>query len=88
MRLSIEKGGNRIHELLQATFEAVQISRASPIWLHYTKFVSNVVLEGLKMSILKSLFSTLRRIDPTESNTVGHQPLSLNLTHLLIRISH
>ena len=48
---------------MKSTFEAVQISRASPIWQSYTEHVSNIVSGGLQKSILKSLHSMLRRIE-------------------------
>ncbi|EDO43528.1 predicted protein [Nematostella vectensis] len=55
-------GGFRIHALLKSTFEAVQISRASPAWQSYTQHVSDVVLRGLRESTLASLRSMLNQI--------------------------
>ncbi|XP_020627063.1 dynein beta chain, flagellar outer arm-like isoform X2 [Orbicella faveolata] len=59
---TITVGGHRIHALLQSTFEAVQISRASPAWQSYIKYVSGVVMEGLKASTCTSLRSMLNQI--------------------------
>eukprot|EP00794_Sanderia_malayensis_P011161 gene11161-12333_t len=59
---SVELGGAQIHQLLQSTFEAVKISRASPAWQAYAQHISNIVYEGLRKSILISLNSMLQRI--------------------------
>ena len=72
---SIETGGRRIHDLLQSTFEAVQVSRASPIWQSYTEHVSNIVSNGLKNSVLKSLQLMLRRIDAPSGAEVRYDSL-------------
>ena len=42
--------------------QAVQISRASPAWQSYIKYVSGVVMEGLKFSTCTSLRSMLNQI--------------------------
>ena len=72
-------GGRRIHELMKSTFEAVQISRASPIWQSYTEHVSNIVIGGLKRSILKSLNSMLRRIEAPQVVEVSNHSHSMHL---------
>ncbi|XP_066025345.1 uncharacterized protein [Pocillopora verrucosa] len=59
---AVTVGGHRIHALLQSTFEAAQISRASPAWQSYIKYVSGVVMEGLKTSTQTSLQSMLNQI--------------------------
>ncbi|XP_078672103.1 uncharacterized protein LOC144911712 isoform X1 [Branchiostoma floridae x Branchiostoma belcheri] len=51
----IVPSGHRIHTLLQESFEAVQISRASPAWEAYVEFVDSIVLDGLKRSTVTSL---------------------------------
>lgn len=59
---AIITGGHRIHALLQSTFEAAQISRASPAWQSYIRHVSGAVMEGLKNSTHASLRSMLNQI--------------------------
>lgn len=44
------------------TSQAAQISRASPAWQSYIKYVSGVVMEGLKASTCTSLRSMLNQI--------------------------
>lgn len=55
------------HTSLTCTFffptsQAAQISRASPAWQSYIKYVSGVVMEGLKASTCTSLRSMLNQI--------------------------
>lgn len=48
--------------LFVVVWQAAQISRASPAWQSYIKYVSGVVMEGLKTSTHTSLRSMLNQI--------------------------
>ncbi|XP_022099208.1 dynein beta chain, ciliary-like [Acanthaster planci] len=58
----VKPSGQRIHHLLGNSFEAVQISRASPAWEDYVDHIDALVLDGLKQSTLKSLRSMLNTL--------------------------
>ncbi|KAL5020323.1 hypothetical protein ScPMuIL_003215 [Solemya velum] len=47
--------GYRIHSLVTSSFEAVQISQASPAWQDYLDYIDAIVLDGLKQATLTSL---------------------------------
>ena len=49
-------------DLFVVVLQAAQISRASPAWQSYIKYVSGVVMEGLKTSTHTSLRSMLNQI--------------------------
>ncbi|XP_069115919.1 uncharacterized protein [Argopecten irradians] len=54
--------GNKIHGLVQVSFEAVQISQASPAWVDYIDYIDAIVLDGLKHATLASLKSMLNNL--------------------------
>ncbi|XP_052060514.1 uncharacterized protein LOC127700861 isoform X4 [Mytilus californianus] len=54
--------GYRIHSLVQMSFEAVQISQASPAWQDYIDYIDAIVLDGLKQATLTSLKSMLNNL--------------------------
>ncbi|XP_033641711.1 dynein beta chain, flagellar outer arm-like [Asterias rubens] len=58
----VKPSGQRIHYLLSISFEAVQISRASPAWEDYVDHIDALVLDGLKQASLKSLRSMLNTL--------------------------
>ena len=62
INLRVESGSKKIHQLLQETFECVQISKSSPQWTEYTSYVNSIVVEGLKKSILLSLRTMYNKI--------------------------
>lgn len=51
----ITKNGNYIHSLIMSTFEAVEISEASPGWQEYINFTNEIIFNGFKISSLNSL---------------------------------
>ncbi|XP_056010102.1 uncharacterized protein LOC125667097 [Ostrea edulis] len=54
--------GHKIHQLVDTSFEAVQISQASPAWQDYIDYVDAIVLDGLKQATLTSLKSMLNNL--------------------------
>lgn len=54
--------GFRIHTLVQMSFDAVQISQASPAWQDYIDYIDAIVLDGLKQATLTSLKSMLNNL--------------------------
>ncbi|KAK6172547.1 hypothetical protein SNE40_016179 [Patella caerulea] len=54
--------GNKIHQLVSKSFEAVQISEASPAWQDYIDYIDAIVLDGLKQATLTSLMSMLNTL--------------------------
>ncbi|XP_064599567.1 LOW QUALITY PROTEIN: uncharacterized protein LOC135466077 [Liolophura sinensis] len=75
--------GIKIHNLVQKSFEAVQISQASPAWRDYVDYMDAIVLDGLKQSTLtslKSMLNTLVMSNTTRaSNTLPILTLRLEL---------
>ena len=51
----IIRGGNKIHALIASTFQAVEISEASPGWQEYINFANEIIFNGFKASSLNSL---------------------------------
>lgn len=62
INLRIESGSKKITHLLDNTFQAVQISKSSPQWFKYTEFINDIVVGGLKKSIVISLRSMFNKI--------------------------
>ena len=54
-RKEIIKGGNKIHNLINSTLQAVEISEASPGWQEYINFTNEIIFNGFKISSLSSL---------------------------------
>ncbi|XP_070202269.1 uncharacterized protein [Littorina saxatilis] len=54
--------GNKIHCIIQTSFEVVQISQASPAWQDYIDYIDAIVLDGLKQSTLSSLRTMLNTL--------------------------
>ncbi|KAK7479591.1 hypothetical protein BaRGS_00029140 [Batillaria attramentaria] len=54
--------GHKIHAIVQTSFEAVQISQASPAWQDYIDYIDAIVLDGLKQSSLTSLRTMLNTL--------------------------
>nr|XP_022320176.1 dynein beta chain, flagellar outer arm-like isoform X6 [Crassostrea virginica] len=61
--------GHKIHQLVDTSFEAVQISQASPAWQDYIDYVDAIVLDGLKQSTLTSLKSMLNNLVQANMST-------------------
>ncbi|XP_071095883.1 uncharacterized protein [Haliotis cracherodii] len=63
--------GNKIHQLVQVSFQAVQISQASPAWQDYIDYIDAIILDGLKqatLSSLRSMLNTLVQANIAEDN--------------------
>ncbi|XP_071959570.1 uncharacterized protein [Antedon mediterranea] len=58
----VKPSGQRIHSLLINSFQAVQISAASPAWEDYVEHIDALVLDGLKEATLKSLRNMLNTL--------------------------
>ncbi|XP_052258855.1 uncharacterized protein LOC127863384 isoform X2 [Dreissena polymorpha] len=54
--------GNKIHALVLNSFEAVQISQASPAWQDFIDYIDAIVLDGLKQATLTSLKTMLNNL--------------------------
>ncbi|ELU01785.1 hypothetical protein CAPTEDRAFT_107782 [Capitella teleta] len=54
--------GHRIHHLLDRSYQAVNMSEASPAWQDYIDYMDAVILDGLKQTCLTSLKSMLNQI--------------------------
>ena len=54
--------GNRVHLLVLNSFEAVQISQASPAWQDFIDYIDAIVLDGLKQASLTSLKTMLNNL--------------------------
>ena len=63
-------------------FKAVQISRASPAWQNYVQRVSELVLGGLKKSVIVSLKAMVKHISSVS------QVKSLSVQRWTIHLSH
>ncbi|XP_033103095.1 dynein heavy chain 9, axonemal-like [Anneissia japonica] len=59
---NVKPSGQRIHSLLMDSFQAVQISKASPAWEDYVEHIDALVLDGLKEATLKSLRNMLNTL--------------------------
>ncbi|XP_053409232.1 uncharacterized protein LOC123561373 isoform X4 [Mercenaria mercenaria] len=54
--------GHKIHSLVLNSFEAVQISQASPAWQDFIDYIDAIVLDGLKQATLTSLKTMLNNL--------------------------
>ena len=54
--------GHKIHSLAISSFEAVQISQASPAWQDFIDYIDAIVLDGLKQATLTSLKTMLNNL--------------------------
>ena len=54
-RKEIIKGGNKIHNLVVSTLQAVEISEASPGWQEYINYTNEIIFNGFKISTFTSL---------------------------------
>ena len=54
--------GHKIHSLAISSFEAVQISQASPAWQDFIDYIDAIVLDGLKQATLTSLKMMLNNL--------------------------
>ena len=48
-------GCKRVHHHLQTIFEVIQIGRTTPEWIAYKDFINQLVINGLRDSIMISL---------------------------------
>ncbi|XP_076457719.1 uncharacterized protein LOC143291635 isoform X3 [Babylonia areolata] len=81
--------GNKIHGLVQNSFEVVQISQASPAWQDYIDYIDAIVLDGLKQSTLTSLrtmLNTLVQANMVESDEKDDDDEERMLPVLTIRL--
>lgn len=62
----IIKNGSYIHGLIVSTFEAVEISEASPGWQEYINFTNEIIFNGFKISSLNCLSHMYNSISDEE----------------------
>ncbi|XP_064650622.1 uncharacterized protein LOC135502065 isoform X3 [Lineus longissimus] len=67
--------GMKIHNIVSLSFEAAQISKASPAWEDYVDYLDNIVLDGLKQSTLTSLKTMLNTMVQSNLDEVDAIPI-------------
>jgi dynein heavy chain len=68
----IVRGGNRIHNLIGITLNAVEISEASPGWQEYINFTNDIIFNGFKISSLSSLTNMFSLMSESEVEFFDH----------------
>lgn len=77
-----------VDQQCKCLFQAVQISRASPAWQDYVQCVSELVLEGLKKSVLVSLQGMMEQVNwkTTVRNSIKLFSIYIRRTKVFVRL--
>ncbi|XP_055866060.1 uncharacterized protein LOC106055129 isoform X2 [Biomphalaria glabrata] len=75
----VAPASSRIHNLMNESYEVVQISQASPAWRDYVDYIDAIILDGLKLACLTSLKTMLNTMVQAnlaeEMSEVTHIPI-------------
>ncbi|KAH9514965.1 hypothetical protein Btru_021540, partial [Bulinus truncatus] len=68
----VTPASSRIHNLMNESYEVVQISQASPAWKDYVDYIDAIILDGLKLACLTSLRNMLNTM--VQANMLEEMP--------------
>eukprot|EP00965_Chrysotila_dentata_P110075 3637239-Pleurochrysis_carterae.AAC.1 len=62
----ITDGNKEIHRLLLESNKVLKVSKGAPAWRAYVEFINNILVSGIATTVVASLQSLLRLVDPAE----------------------